>query len=110
MAIGALTPEQEDFVAVVRDLGARECGTREQRDALTENGPEPPSPGLYAEVAELGWFGVAIPEDYGGAGGGMIALSRASNFPAGVARSSSIGTGSGRTSACAAISRPRARK
>ncbi len=68
------TPEQEAFVAAIRDLAARECGTREQRDALTDGGKEPHNVDLYAKVAELGWFGVAVPEAYGGSGGGMVDL------------------------------------
>ena len=35
---GDLTEEQHDFVAAVRDFAQRECGTREQRDALTARG------------------------------------------------------------------------
>jgi alkylation response protein AidB-like acyl-CoA dehydrogenase len=70
----ALTDEQRDFVGAVRDLAARECGTREQRDALTEGGTEPHNDGLYKQVAELGWLGVAIPEEYGGSGGGLVDL------------------------------------
>jgi len=68
------TPEQEAFVAAIRDLAARECGTREQRHALTDGGQEPHNVDLYAKVAELGWFGVAVPEAYGGTGGGMVDL------------------------------------
>jgi alkylation response protein AidB-like acyl-CoA dehydrogenase len=68
------TPEQEAFVAAIRDLAARECGTREQRHALTDGGNEPHNVDLYAKVAELGWFGVAVPEVYGGTGGGMVDL------------------------------------
>jgi isovaleryl-CoA dehydrogenase len=70
----AFTPEQEAFVATIRDLAARECGTREQRHALTDGGNEPHNVDLYAKVAELGWFGVAVPEAYGGTGGGMVDL------------------------------------
>jgi isovaleryl-CoA dehydrogenase len=70
----ALTDEQRDFVGAVRDLAARECGTREQRDALTEGGTEPHNEDLYKQVAELGWLGVAIPEAYGGSGGGLVDL------------------------------------
>jgi alkylation response protein AidB-like acyl-CoA dehydrogenase len=70
----AFTPEQEDFRAAVRDFCARECGTREQRDALTDGGRKPHNPALYAKMAELGWLGVAIPEEYGGSGGGMVDL------------------------------------
>ncbi len=68
----ALTHEQEDFVAAVRDFCARECGTREQRDALTDGGKHPHNQALYAQMAELGWLGVATPEAYGGAGGGLV--------------------------------------
>ncbi|HYI37061.1 MAG TPA: acyl-CoA dehydrogenase family protein, partial [Thermoleophilaceae bacterium] len=69
-----LTDEQNDFVDAVRDFGRRECGTREQRDALTGGGKHPHNQALYAKVAELGWLGVAIPEEYGGTGGGMVDL------------------------------------
>ena len=69
-----LTDEQNDFVDAVRDFGRRECGTREQRDALTGGGKHPHNQELYAKVAELGWLGVAIPEEYGGTGGGMVDL------------------------------------
>ena len=69
-----LTDEQNDFVDAVRDFGKRECGTREQRDALTGGGKHPHNQELYSQVAELGWLGVAIPEEYGGTGGGMVDL------------------------------------
>ena len=69
-----LTDEQQDFVSAVRDLASRECGTREQRDALTENGQHPHNADIYKRVAELGWLGVAIPEEYGGSGGGLVDL------------------------------------
>jgi alkylation response protein AidB-like acyl-CoA dehydrogenase len=69
-----LTSEQEEFVAAVRDFCRRECGTREQRDALTGNGRHPHNQDLYAKLAELGWLGVATPQEYGGAGGGMVDL------------------------------------
>ncbi len=66
------TPEQEDFRAAIRDFCARECGTREQRDRLTDGGRHPHSVELYGRMAELGWLGVAVPEAYGGAGGGLV--------------------------------------
>jgi isovaleryl-CoA dehydrogenase len=69
-----LTDEQRDFVAAIRDFCARECGTREQRDALTHRGRHPHNPDLYAKVAELGWLGVAVDERWGGSGGGMVDL------------------------------------
>jgi alkylation response protein AidB-like acyl-CoA dehydrogenase len=69
-----LTDEQQDFVSAVREFAARECGTREQRDALTHGGEDPHNEDLYARVAGLGWLGVAVPEQYGGSGGGMVDL------------------------------------
>ncbi len=72
MTIQNLSDERRAFVEAIRDFARRECGTREQRDALTENGREPHNAEIYARIAELGWLGAAIPEDYGGAGGGAI--------------------------------------
>ena len=67
-----LTDEQRDFVAAIRDFCAREVGTREQRDRLTERGKHAHSQEIYRRMAELGWLGAALPEEYGGAGGGMV--------------------------------------
>ncbi len=67
-----LSDEQRAFVEAIRDFARRECGTREQRDALTEHGNEPHNQELYERIAELGWLGVAIPEQYGGSGGGAV--------------------------------------
>jgi isovaleryl-CoA dehydrogenase len=69
-----LTHEQQDFVAAVRDFCQRECGTREQRDKLTNQGRHPHNPEIYKQMAELGWLGVATPEEYGGTGGGLVDL------------------------------------
>lgn len=66
--------EQRAFAEAIRDFGKRECGTRQQRDALTNDGETPHSPELYGRMAELGWLGVAIPEEYGGSGGGCVEL------------------------------------
>ena len=69
-----LTDEQRAFVEAIRDFAKRECGTREQRDTLTHNGTEPHNPEIYAKIADLGWLGAAIPEAYGGTGGGSVDL------------------------------------
>ena len=68
----SLTDEQQDFVAAIRDFCARECGTPEQRERLTEGHTEHHSFEIYKKMAELGWLGVTIPEDVGGSGGGMV--------------------------------------
>jgi isovaleryl-CoA dehydrogenase len=68
----SLTHEQEDFVAAIRDFCARECGTPEQRERLTNGYTEAHSAEIYSKLADLGWLGVTIDEDYGGSGGGML--------------------------------------
>ena len=67
-----LTDEQQSFVEAIRDFAGRECGTREQRDALTDSGKEVFNLDLYKRIAELGWLGASIPEEYGGSGGGAV--------------------------------------
>ncbi|MEV2251538.1 acyl-CoA dehydrogenase family protein [Streptomyces sp. NPDC050147] len=69
-----LTDEQRDLVKAVADFCRRECGTKEQRDKLTEGGQEPHNQKLYEKMAGLGWLGIVIPEEYGGAGQGMTDL------------------------------------
>lgn len=68
----SLTDEQRDFVAAIRDFCERECGTREQRERLTDGYREHHSFEIYRRMAELGWLGVTIPERYGGSGGTML--------------------------------------
>jgi alkylation response protein AidB-like acyl-CoA dehydrogenase len=69
-----LTVEQRSFAEAVEGFCRRECGTREQRDALTGGAGHAHSPELYAKVARLGWLGVGLPEEYGGAGGGAVEM------------------------------------
>src|SRR6187551_1484840 len=68
----ALTDEQQDFVAAIRDFCGRECGTQEQREKLTEGYELHHNFDIYRQMAELGWLGVTIPEQYGGSGGSML--------------------------------------
>jgi isovaleryl-CoA dehydrogenase len=70
-----LTDEQRDFVAAIRDFCDRECGTAEKREKLTNGYSELHSQEIYSKMAELGWLGVTIPEDYGGSGGTMLDAS-----------------------------------
>jgi alkylation response protein AidB-like acyl-CoA dehydrogenase len=69
-----LTEERRDFVAAIEDFCRREVGTREQWLKLTDGGENPHNAELYRKMAELGWLGVAVPEEYGGAGQGMVGL------------------------------------
>jgi isovaleryl-CoA dehydrogenase len=68
----SLSDEQRDFVEAIRDFCRRECGTQEQRERLTNGYSEAHSAEIYSKMAELGWLGVTIPEEYGGDGGGMV--------------------------------------
>ncbi len=65
------TDEQRAFAAAIDELCQRECGTREQRDALTNHGKGAHNAEFYAKLAELGWLGVGLPEEDGGSGGGI---------------------------------------
>ena len=67
-----LNDERRAFVESIRDFCRRECGTREQRDRLTRGGEHPHNQALYEQMADLGWLGVAVPEEYGGSGGGAV--------------------------------------
>jgi isovaleryl-CoA dehydrogenase len=67
-----LTDERRAFVESIRDFCRRECGTREQRERLTGGGEHAHNQDLYLKMAELGWLGVAVPEEYGGSGAGAV--------------------------------------
>jgi isovaleryl-CoA dehydrogenase len=68
----ALSNEQRDFVDAIRNFCDRECGTRDQRERLTDGYREHHNFEIYGQMAELGWLGVTIPEEYGGSGGTML--------------------------------------
>jgi isovaleryl-CoA dehydrogenase len=68
----SLTDEQEDFVDAIRGFCDRELGTPDQRERLTESYAIHHNDTIYSQMAELGWLGVTIPEEYGGSGGSML--------------------------------------
>src|SRR5437764_3121019 len=72
MATMELTDERRAFVESVQDFCRRECGTREQRDRLTDGGAHTHNQEIFERMAELGWLGVSIDEEYGGSGGGAV--------------------------------------
>ena len=57
-----LSPEQQDFVAAVRRFCAAECSS-ERLEALTDGFEDLHSDALAARMAELGWYGLTIPEE-----------------------------------------------
>jgi alkylation response protein AidB-like acyl-CoA dehydrogenase len=67
--LGVVTDERTAFVDALRDFAQRECGTREQRDRLTDNDTHTHNQEIYERLAELGWIGCGLPDAYGGGGG-----------------------------------------
>jgi isovaleryl-CoA dehydrogenase len=67
-----LNDEQRNFVEAIRDFCEREAGTPEKREHLTSGHTELHNQELYKRMADLGWLGVTIPEEYGGSGGSML--------------------------------------
>ncbi len=70
--VSGLTDEQRDFQTAIRDFAQRECGTAEQREKLSNNYEELHNQEIYEKLGELGWLGVSVDEQYGGAGAGMV--------------------------------------
>jgi alkylation response protein AidB-like acyl-CoA dehydrogenase len=61
--------EQHALRQAIRGFCKQECGTKEQRAKLTNGYEHAHQQRLYERCAELGWVGVSIPAQYGGAGG-----------------------------------------
>jgi alkylation response protein AidB-like acyl-CoA dehydrogenase len=59
-----LSDEQRDFVAAIRDFAAREKLERPEHDGHSHE--------IAARMGELGWYGLQIPEEYGGSGGSFL--------------------------------------
>jgi len=68
---GDLSDEQQDFVRSVRDFCARECGPQRLRE-LTNGFEDLHNDEIARRMAELGWLGLTIPEEYGGSGGTFL--------------------------------------
>ena len=66
-----LTEEQQNFGRAVRDFCERELDPERVRE-LTDGFEDLHDERLARRMAELGWYGVAIDERYGGSGGGLL--------------------------------------
>ena len=66
------TDEQQQFAQAVRAFCDANCGTLQQRDALTDGGVLANSPEILRKFGELGWLGISLPEQYGGAGASFV--------------------------------------
>ncbi len=68
----AITDEHQELGATVRDVLTTHDALGANR-ALLEADTEP-RPSYWKEMAELGWLGIHLPEEYGGAGAGLSEL------------------------------------
>jgi isovaleryl-CoA dehydrogenase len=59
-----LNDEQQAFVEAIRDFAAREQLDRPDHDGHSHE--------VAARMGELGWYGLQIPEEYGGSGGSFL--------------------------------------
>ncbi len=68
-----LTQEQEQLKSGARDFLSHECPTSVVRKVMAEESGLAPE--LYQKIAELGWTGMIVPEEFGGLGLGMLDLA-----------------------------------
>src|SRR3954463_10281094 len=61
----ALSDEQQDFVQALRDFCEREVKGRGRDD-------DPHDDAVAKQMADLGWYGLEIDEEYGGSGGSFL--------------------------------------
>ena len=69
----ALAEEQEMLRKSARDFLADKCTKTLVREMQKDE--QGYSPGLWQEMAELGWMGLVLPEKYGGSGMGFLDLA-----------------------------------
>jgi alkylation response protein AidB-like acyl-CoA dehydrogenase len=68
-----LSEEQRQLKTSARELLAAECPTAAVRKAMaSEDGT---LPDLWREIAKLGWTGLIVPEQFGGAGLGLLDMA-----------------------------------
>src|ERR671932_1767742 len=67
----ALSDEQQDFVRAIRDFCEREL-TPDRIRSLTNDFEDLHSDEIARRMAELGWYGLTIAEEYGGSGGSFL--------------------------------------
>jgi len=67
-----LSDEQQQFVEAIRDFCSREFGTTEKLAELTNNFTDPHNHDVARKMADLGWYGLCISEEYGGSGGSFL--------------------------------------
>lgn len=69
-----LTEDQQQIADALADFCQGEAGTKEQRERLTDGGKMLHNQAVYSQLAELGFVGSSLPEEFGGAGGNIVDL------------------------------------
>ena len=69
----ALSSDQELIKQSVRRFLENECPKDRVRELAAEDRPYDPE--LWRKMVDLGWMGLALPEEYGGTGGGIVDLA-----------------------------------
>lgn len=67
-----LNPEQTAFAESIDAFCAREIGSFDAARTLADGGTH--SHEIYSKMAELGWLGITVPEEYGGADAGATEM------------------------------------
>jgi isovaleryl-CoA dehydrogenase len=65
----SLTDEQQDFVRAIRDFAEREVASGHADELAADDHH---SDETARQMAELGWYGLTIDEEYGGSGGSFL--------------------------------------
>ena len=68
----AITDDHQELASTVRGVLTAHKALQAAR-ALLESDDEP-RPSYWGEMADLGWLGIHLPEEYGGSGGGLLEL------------------------------------
>jgi alkylation response protein AidB-like acyl-CoA dehydrogenase len=68
-----LTEEQQQLKNSARDFLTKKCATTRVREIMADEDGMPRD--IYGEIARLGWSGLLVPEQFGGAGLGMLEMS-----------------------------------
>ena len=68
----AITDDHQELASTVRGVLTAHKALQAAR-ALLESEDEP-RPSYWREMADLGWLGIHLPEEYGGSGAGLLEL------------------------------------
>jgi alkylation response protein AidB-like acyl-CoA dehydrogenase len=68
----AITDDHQELASTVRGVLTAHKALQSARTLLES--AEEPRPSYWTEMAELGWLGIHLPEEYGGSGAGLLEL------------------------------------